>query len=210
MTTPIEERISALIDGEAGPFEARRLTRELTSNEALKAKWSRYHLIGDALRGELPEKIPGDFSEQVMARIHGEMPGYDAPAETRGSRWLKPLAGLAIAASVAAVSVLMLKSLTTTNESAPQIEVATVSRSGAPTDASPVVAAPQATPVAVVQAGNIDASRATPLPKGAVKTLEARLVDPRMDSYLATHAEYATHPVLLPQVRVVGFDSNDN
>ena len=207
MTTPIEERISALIDGEAGAFEARRLTRELTSNEALKAKWSRYHLIGDALRGELPERIPNDFSRQVLARIHDEMPGYDSSTEPSGSRWLKPLAGVAIAASVAAISVLMLKSLTATNESAPQIEVAATTPDAAV--AQQVIAPPKATPVAVVQAEDVAATNAAPLPKGAVKTLEARLVDPRMESYLTTHAEYATHPVLLPQVRVVGFNAEE-
>ncbi len=198
MTTPIEERISALVDGESGAFEARRLARELTTNEALRKRWARYHLIGDALRDELPPRIPKDFSAQVMARIHGEMPGYDNSLVTTRSRWIKPLAGLGIAASVAAVSVLLLQTLTSHSVSHTPVEVAVT-----PTQS---ISNPKATTVAAVRDSTDAAPTAIQPGPDDFKTLEVNIVDSRMDSYLATHAEFASQPFPLPEVRVVGFD----
>ena len=204
MTTPIEERISALVDGESGAFEARRLARELTTNESLKKRWARYHLIGDAMRDELPPRIPRGFSAQVMAQIHGEMPGYDSMLNPTRSRWSKPLAGLAIAASVAAVSVLLLQTLTSHSVSQTPLEVATTPASTSlPEQPLP---APKATTVAVVRDSNDEAPMTVQPTPGDFKTLEVNIVDSRMDSYLATHAEFASQPFLLPEVRVVGFD----
>jgi hypothetical protein len=48
-----------------------------------------------------------------------------------------------------------------------------------------------------------------PAANNEFKTLEAKIVDSRMNSYLATHAEYTTQPLLMPQVRVVGFEQNN-
>ena len=200
MNIPINERISALVDGESGEFETRRLTAELLSNESHKARWSHYHLIGDAMRDELPTRVEPNFSASVMALINEDMPGYDNSLVRKQSRWLKPAAGFAIAASVAAVSVLAMQSLTSPNSVKHQIEVAT-------SPAAISQSAPKATPVAVVNSTTIEETR--PAANNEFKTLEAKIVDSRMNSYLATHAEYTTQPLLMPQVRVVGFEQNN-
>ena len=206
MKTPIDERISALVDGESGEFETRRLTAELLSSESQKTRWSRYHLIGDALRGDLPVRVEPNFSASVMALINEDMPGYDQTLRRRESRWLKPAAGFAIAASVATVSVLLLQSLTSPTSIKPQLEVAVE----APITQQAVVSqpAPKATPVAVVKSATLEQGKPTPAVTTQFKTLEAKIVDSRMNSYLATHAEFTTQPILMPQVRVVGFEQN--
>ncbi len=200
MNIPIDERISALVDGESGEFETRRLTAEVLSNESLKDRWSHYHLIGDALRDELPIRVEPNFSASVMALINEDMPGYDQSLVRKQSRWLKPVTGFAIAASVAAVSILVMQSLTSPGSVKPQMEVAT----------SPGIntqPAPKATPVAVVNSTTFE--EAKPAANNEFKTLEAKIVDSRMNSYLATHAEYTTQPLLMPQVRVVGFEQSN-
>ena len=207
MKTPIDERISALVDGESGEFETRRLTAELLSSEPQKARWGRYHLIGDALRDELPMRLEPNFSTSVMALINEDLPGYDqSQVRKQKSRWLKPAAGFAIAASVAAVSVFVLQSLTSQNNFPLQTEVAMKTPTATPV--STAQSLPKATPVAVVKSEPLVDGK--PAAANKFKTLEAKIVDSRMNSYLATHAEYTTQPSLMPQVRVVAFEQNNN
>jgi len=54
MNDKTNERISALLDGQLGRFESRRWTDELVKDDQLSDRMTRYQLIGDALRGELP------------------------------------------------------------------------------------------------------------------------------------------------------------
>lgn len=83
------ERLSALMDDELPPSERGQALDALCGDHALRRTWSRYHLIGDALRDQAPVARP--------AR---------APLAARPARL--PLAGLAIAAGVAALAVTVL------------------------------------------------------------------------------------------------------
>ena len=49
------QELSSLMDGELEAREAERAIRGCCGNEELKQKWQAYHLIGDALRGEVPD-----------------------------------------------------------------------------------------------------------------------------------------------------------
>ncbi|WP_198034063.1 sigma-E factor negative regulatory protein [Acidihalobacter ferrooxydans] len=111
MTTTMnrqDEHLSALVDGEAGRFEARRMMDELLSDAQLRERWARYHLIGDALRQERPLFADAGFAAGVMARVEAE--AAQKPAAL--PRWAKPLAGFALTASVAGAMVLGLQSVT--------------------------------------------------------------------------------------------------
>ncbi len=90
------EALSALMDGEAGELELRRILN--SDDEALRAEWSALNR-GQQLRkdGQVPF-ADLDISARVMAAIE------DEPA-TSGSSWRQTLAGLAVAAGVAAVVV---------------------------------------------------------------------------------------------------------
>lgn len=203
MTTPIEERISAFSDDELGSFETRRLSRELLADEEKRARWARYQLIGDALRDDLPENLNLDFSRQIMAEIAHE-PTFTRSSRVAGGRWMKPAVGVAIAASVALVSIFTLKSLT--GDTAPVAELAD---SGAASTPAPglvpdaVAAAPGASELhgAVIQPVSADLAE---ISGREIQPLGTELIDPRINSYMATHAEYAVQPGLMPQVRVVG------
>lgn len=101
--TDTEDWLSALLDGElgdeAGPEPIRRLARD----DAMKARWSEYCLIGDALRG-----LPA--TARPPARLYAalaEEPTVLAPPAKPMRR--QPGLWLAAAATVAAVTWMVLK-----------------------------------------------------------------------------------------------------
>ena len=75
-----EEQVSALLDGELAGDESALVVRRVARDEELKATALRYALIGDALRGELPERGPADLVSRVRAGLAGS-----GPIETRGA-----------------------------------------------------------------------------------------------------------------------------
>ena len=215
MNIPLEERISALFDDEVGAFEARRLTDELLGDPELQRRWGRYQLIGDALRNELPAQVSCDFAERVHVAIAREPALQAAPTGRVRPRWLKPLAGLAVAASVAGLAILTLRGMGPGAE-APLPAVA----ESQPAETAPLPVTPP-TPTPAV------ASAPAPVPAGtAVKPVKAEadapaeaggarvmrvdqpLYDPRLESYLANHAESAEQAGFLSRVRVIGFESD--
>lgn len=224
MNTLLEERISALFDDEVGAFEARRLTDELLGDPELQRRWGRYQLIGDALRNELPAQVSCDFVERVHVAIAREPALQAAPGGRRRPRWLKPLAGLAVAASVAGVAILTLRGMGPTAE-APLPAVPAVAESqpaetvplpvtpSTPTPAvasAPVPAGPAVKPVkADAQA---PAKAQAPAEAGGARVMRADqpLYDPRLESYLVNHAESAGQAGFLSRVRVIGFESDSS
>lgn len=199
-TTPIDERISALVDGEVTNFEARRVAQELMQDDARRDRWSRYHLIGDAMREAQPAIPSSDFAASVMAKIAvEEMPQVDVAKVVGGSvatnsRWAKPVIGLAIAASVAVVSIVSLKSLTSPDLT-PGISMAEEKATSGKTPYTPTALA--------IPTSNQEA-------QPSELSVEPAIVDSNLESYLSNHAEFATQPSLLPEARVVGFGANED
>jgi sigma-E factor negative regulatory protein RseA len=108
MSESTRERLSALIDGELDQAEAVRLLDEVTRGSELQRTWEHYHLISDALQGHMAPGLPmGDLFERVRERVQEEPTMYRLRAFRAPG--LRPLAGLAIAASVAVVAVLGLR-----------------------------------------------------------------------------------------------------
>jgi sigma-E factor negative regulatory protein RseA len=64
------DRISALMDGELEPQEARRLLVGLKSDPELKIRWDEFHLVRDALHAE--PLLSSRFSEGLSQRLAAE------------------------------------------------------------------------------------------------------------------------------------------
>lgn len=64
-----KEQLSALMDGDLSDVE---VLSELGMDPALQDTWSRYHLIGDAMRGDLPVNLQRDLSDSIMAALEDE------------------------------------------------------------------------------------------------------------------------------------------
>ncbi len=98
MSKDIRESVSALMDGEASELEVRRLLRE--DSGEIDAMWSRLHAQRAALRNE-PGYVGLDVSAAVREAIAAEQPHRQMSKRD----WRRPIAGLAVAASVAALVV---------------------------------------------------------------------------------------------------------
>ncbi|UMQ39796.1 transcriptional regulator [Aeromonas hydrophila] len=57
------------MDGDLSDVE---VLNELGTDPALQDTWSRYHLIGDAMRGDLPVNLQLDLSDSIMAALEDE------------------------------------------------------------------------------------------------------------------------------------------
>ena len=112
MKDKLHEQLSALVDDELTEPEQALLTRRLGTDADLHGRLARYQLISDALRNQLPDRIDPAFTARVQAAVRDESAKAAAvPGSQRLATLLKPVAGLALAASVAVVAVLSLQSV---------------------------------------------------------------------------------------------------
>lgn len=102
----VRESVSALFDGEASELELRRLLGGEQTGLVREA-WRDYQLQRDALQSAVDMRFAG---LDISARVHAALADDAAPAAVAsaaaGSRWWRPLASMAVAASVATVVVL--------------------------------------------------------------------------------------------------------
>lgn len=105
MTEHKQEQISALMDDELPGRSGERLLDELKGDLALRRRWERYHLIGDAMKNNLPELLPHDLSARVSKALELE-PAIVAPRPRGVPSLAKYAAGIAVAASVAVAVIL--------------------------------------------------------------------------------------------------------
>lgn len=97
------ESLSALMDGEVRDRDLDTL-EDWTRDEGLRAAWGRYHLISECIRGTLPRQMDPALASRIAVALRNE-PVILAPDSGVSRPWLKPLAGMAIAASVATLAV---------------------------------------------------------------------------------------------------------
>ena len=176
MKEKLHEQISALVDDELAEAEHALLIKRLTDDASMRDRLSRYQLISDSLQNHMPRKIDPDFNIGVQLALQDEPDVQAEPA--RLTRLFKPLAGLAVAASVAVVAVLSLQSV----------------RQESPAGASAVATAPVSNEFAAVDTTPLLAN--TDTGNGAQS----------LDVYLVNHNEYAVNRGMLPYVRLVGHD----
>ena len=109
------ELTSAFLDGELDELAERRVVKELLqAATADRDRYARYRLIGDAMRGEAVVD-----TTTVPARVRAALadePVVLAPSRSRASAWLKPVTGVALAASVAAVAIVVAPGMMTAPE----------------------------------------------------------------------------------------------
>lgn len=189
MSEQSREQISALMDDElenGAPF----ILKVLEDNQEYRATWHRYHLIGESLRGNLPEHIDMHLADRIRASLENE-PSILAPASnTIRNQLVKPAIGFAIAASVTVAVILGVK----------QSGVGPASSTPAPT----TVAANQTETPAVVR---VTAEPAIQNPSQDYKaTANAQT---RLNRYLVNHNEYRSNAGvqgMLPYVRIVAHE----
>jgi sigma-E factor negative regulatory protein RseA len=117
------ELTSALLDGEVDrDNHARGVAAIMDAESGERERFARYRLIGDVMRGESAVMALA-VAQRVRQALRDE-PVVFAPQPRRAPRWLRPAAGAALAASVAAGAVLVAPQLLTeTERSSPQVRL---------------------------------------------------------------------------------------
>jgi sigma-E factor negative regulatory protein RseA len=126
MKEKLHEQLSALVDNELAGAEQALLVRQLGADPALCERLARYQLISDALQNHLPPQVDADFHKSIQAALQDEPALHDESSRFTGL--FKPLAGLAVAASVAVVAVLSLQSIRNEPASTPAVASAPVAQ----------------------------------------------------------------------------------
>ena len=111
MNDAIKLQLSASIDGELPENESELLLRRLGQDSALRQQAEEYLAIGRALRGERDVTGMGELRGRIASSLGGE-PLPEVQVETFvPSRIMRPVAGVAIAASVAVLALIGLRQI---------------------------------------------------------------------------------------------------
>jgi negative regulator of sigma E activity len=99
-------QISAFVDGELPDAEADLLLRRMSQDAELRKKAAEYLEIGRAMRDEASVRGIERLQERIAAGISDEpLAEEDLPAEESAGRSMRPLVGVAVAASVALIAI---------------------------------------------------------------------------------------------------------
>ena len=104
----MNEKLSALMDGELERQEAQQVIRGMGSDAARRACWDEYHLIGDTLRGESSGEVQRrqKAADAIFARLAAE-PTVLVPAAMKVAPVeRRTRMALAMAASMVTVSAI--------------------------------------------------------------------------------------------------------
>jgi negative regulator of sigma E activity len=176
MKEKLHEQLSALVDDELVDSEQALLLGQLGADPALRERLARYQVISDALQNHLPPRLEVGFHKSIQKALQDE-PAVHVEA-SRFAGLFKPVAGFAVAASVAVVAVLSLQSI----------------RSETPASTPVVASAPVAQDYLRAEIRAVPASTAR--------------APQSLDAYVVNHNEYAVNRGMLPYVRLVGHEMN--
>ena len=178
----LQERFTALLDNELPPEQIDSLSHAVSQDADLRQQVARHQMINCGIRAEHINLDALTLMDEVGERLKDE-PTVLAPTRwQRSHRWIQPIAGTALAASVAALGIAF----------APQLLNQGVN---VPNPGIQVVAQPIAVPPAQV----------AHQPEQTWKTLESK-PENELEPYLKDHSEYAVQGVM-PYASYVSYDA---
>jgi sigma-E factor negative regulatory protein RseA len=200
-----DSQLSAMFDGELSAAECELLARRLARDEALRGQWTRYALIGAALRAERGVALHDRVAWRVQSAVaqepsYGDSAAADAAASRpaalaqssaasapdRWVRFARPVFGAGIAAGVAAMSILWLR--------AQPEEQALIAATETPAPSTQIVLTPEPAssnamlaPTPARQSAGNSGDYTTPLP-GSTTSIAPPA---RLANYVVAHSEYS-------------------
>jgi sigma-E factor negative regulatory protein RseA len=183
MSEKMRESLSALLDDEAKELELERILAKFADEPALRQTWVRYNVVRSVTAGQTPAHLELDVSARVREALTGRQQ-LTAERSVVGlrQRLLRPVASLAVAASVAATVIIGGQQLAGLDADAP---------------GSGQAVASSASPVGLVNslgATSVQASygtRSIPELQPATRTAYQELARQRLQKYMQEHAEHA-------------------
>lgn len=211
MSDQLRESVSALMDGEANDLELKRL---LTSSGNAKGTvdevWSRFHLIQDVMQDN--EQSTAFRHLDISSRV-GDAIRQQSTIKQHHRQWFKPIAGFAVAASVAAGFVVL--GIQPQESLSPNLEN-TAPATEQPAVASRVYPVPLQSQVSgqggsMQASGNVVGGASVLLPAGSTASLQQADAEAqqRLEKYLLRHTERAAlnnGQGLMSFARVADFD----
>jgi sigma-E factor negative regulatory protein RseA len=207
-----DSQLSAMFDGELSGAECELIARRLARDEALRSQWSRYSMIGAAIRAERGVALHDRLAWRVQSVIAQE-PAYGdgadigatnartaavVPAEVlrraasrRWNRFTRPLVGAGIAASVAAAAILLLRvqggsgALVAEETAAPTQSILLAPAASAPVSATQAV--PERVALVTPPAGD-SGLYSTPAPNSAQTSIAPTA---SLANYVVAHSEFS-------------------
>jgi len=208
----IDEKLSVLIDEYADNEESRAVLNDVIDDVNLQYRMRRYQMIGDVLRHELPDQVDLDLSHQIMAKIREtEAPVKSSSknadqSEAVSSFWqwisFKPVAGFAVAATVAVLSITLWQSIAVKSQTdSEQNQLVSIEQQ----KIEKLAAQPMQ-----INAVPVSSNLALSMDEGTRwSTIEdSPALQQKLNAYLVNHTEYsAPMQGLIPQARVAGYDA---
>ena len=199
MSNKPKENLSALMDGELETRSASKTIDVLLESNELQVHWSRYHVLRDVLRHKVYPDAGSELCERVRRLLTDEPLHFSRP-RLLPRRWretLRPVAGLALAATVAVVAILAVRGL---GQLPDQPETAQA-------PSTPVAAS---TTAAILPASTSTQGEFRP---AALRRLQWNTSDPavaiRLNGYLVNHSEHLAGAMtsMHPYARIVAYDT---
>jgi negative regulator of sigma E activity len=206
-------QLSALFDNELSPEQADLVIRRALKDSAMRTSWGRYALIGACMRGE-PLAGRSRPESDVAARVRiklavegGRTPGQNeipdvGSAGTGKTMMWRGAMGMAIAAGVAAVSLMLIRT-----QAPPSGVMVAKAAPQAQTQSRPVESAPVAAPESRTLVARASAPQAYTTPvdtSPAGQRLDAPLVN-----YVISHSEVSASAVRFSPLSTVMNSSDD-
>jgi sigma-E factor negative regulatory protein RseA len=214
MNEILKERVSALVDGELEAQSASETVDVLIASHELQLHWSRYHLVRDVLRHKVYPDARSELCVRVRERLADEALHFPVQQRRFSERWrgaLKPAAGMALAASVALVAIVAVRSL---GELPRQPATAALTSSQETSQqTTPGRAAVQVTGSGLPAVIPASVSANAQIRPAALRRLQWNTSEPavanRLNGYLVNHSEHLGGPIggLHPYARIVGYDT---
>jgi sigma-E factor negative regulatory protein RseA len=178
MSERMRESLSALMDDEANELELERILANITDDSELRQTWVRYNVVRSVSSGHAVDHMNLDISAQVRKELTQQAergPGLR-------QRLLRPVASIAVAASVAATVVIGGQQLAQIG-TAPFEDNQAIASSVSPVG---MLNSLGATPVKASFG-----TRSVPVLQPATRTAYQELARQRMQLYMQEHAEHA-------------------
>ena len=198
------EKISALIDNELSEAEVDDMIDQMLGDSELLSQWESLHRASDGISPDFECYLDDDFARSVSSEIADDMtvlmpessPEKNNVIDMQVSRWGRPLAGFAIAASIAAVTFFSVDLIKSGRVPA----TSPIASNTSPNDykSNPIKA-------------SIQVAAASPGTYWVRQTQQARnmKLESRLNLYLSDHIESATVGSIqgmLPYSKLVAFD----
>jgi len=182
----VESQLSAMYDGELPAAECELLSRRIDRDETLRARWSRYALIGAAMRSEPVATARSGFASRVSAAL-GKPEAAQRGKRGRTLLWSGALAATLVA-SVAGLSISMLRDAALGKGAGGAAPLQALQPARDTGEVANFASSPSVVPVAQIEAAAEQPSYVTPGARSAANALlRTQLAD-----YIVAHSAYST------------------